>query len=101
MTEERLKDTLSNLLSNILKELIDDTVEIDFKKITNSCQDLFNYTYLNPPNYQKFKFYYAKKLFLDSPKSKNDFLTYENCLNGYEISEYSTQYKKQSQKMIF
>ena len=96
LTEERLKDTLSNLLSNILKELID-TVEIDFKKVTNSCQDLFNYTYLNPPNYKKFKFYYAKKLFLDSSKSKNDFLTYENCLNGYEISEYSTQYKKEYQ----
>ena len=89
LTEDGLKNTFSNIVSAVLKVFS----PFDDKIISGSCSFLFNHTYLNPPNNNTFKYYYTKKLFIDSTKSKNDFLTYENCLNGNEKSNYSTAYQ--------
>ena len=89
LTEDGLKNTFSNIVSALLKVFS----PFDDKIISGSCSFLFNHTYLNPPNNNTFKYYYTKKLFIDSTKSKNDFLTYENCLNGDEKSNYSTTYQ--------
>ena len=39
-----------------------------------------------------FRYYYIKKLALDTTKDKNDFLTYENCLNDKASFNYSKEY---------
>ena len=92
LTEGRLKETLSNLLSFILTKLVEESeTELD---LSYGCFTLFNYTYLNSSTRSsKFKFYYTKKLLIDTTKSKNDFLTYENCLNGYDMSNDSKLYQ--------
>ena len=101
LTEQRLKSALSNVFSGVLKKLIS-TIDGIEKNISSTCVELFDHTYLNQPDNDKFRFYYTKKLLVDSTKSKNDFLTYENCLNGYDTTEYSTQYKNKYQiKPVF
>ena len=92
VTELSLKDFMSRGLSRIFRNLIVNNYK--HFNVSENCTELFNYTYFNPPTNDKFRFYYTKKLFIDSTKSKNDFLTYENCLNGYENSNYSTEYLK-------
>ena len=91
VTEQDLKGFMNKLLSGIFKRLIEEGHE-NFN-ISDKCFGLLTHTYFNPPTNDKFRFYYTKKLLIDSTKSKNDFLTYENCLNGYENSSYSTSYK--------
>ena len=91
VTEQDLKGFMNKLLSGIFKKLIEEGHE-NFN-ISDKCFGLLTHTYFNPPTNDKFRFYYTKKLLIDSTKSKNDFLTYENCLNGYENSSYSTSYK--------
>ena len=39
-----------------------------------------------------FRYYYIKKLALDTTKDKNDFLTYENCLSDKTSFNYSKEY---------
>ena len=82
LTEKSLKTLINNGISGALGYLIYE----DFNRhnISPSCRELFNYTYFRPLKDVKddFRFYYGKKLIFDSTKSKNDFLTYENCLNG-------------------
>ena len=90
VTERDLKGFMNKLLSGIFKRLIEEGHE-NFN-ISDKCFGLLTHTYFNPPTNDKFRFYYTKKLLIDSTKSKNDFLTYENCLNGYENSNYSTEY---------
>ena len=92
LTESRLKDILSNFLSVILNRVIKKS-DVDLN-ISYGCSLLFNYTYLNiSTKDNKFKFYYTKKMLIDSTQSKNDFLTYENCLNGYDKSKESQKYQ--------
>ena len=101
LTEQRLKSALSKVISGVLNKIIG-TIDKREKNISSTCLDLFNHTHLHPPDNDKFRFYYTKKLFFDSTKSKNDFLTYENCLNGHDTTEYSTQYKNKYQiKPVF
>ena len=94
ITERSLKSSLTKALSKVIENLL-------FKNFTElqispSCSELINYTYFrNLENVSEdFRFYFSKKLFIDSTKSKNDFLTYENCLDGLNDSIYnSTTYK--------
>ena len=94
ITERSLKNNLTKALSKVIENLL-------FKNFTElqispSCSELINYTYFrNLENVSEdFRFYFSKKLFIDSTKSKNDFLTYENCLDGLNDSIYnSTTYK--------
>ena len=81
VTEQDLKGFMNKLLSGIFKRLIEEGHE-NFN-ISDKCFGLLTHTYFEPPNDDKFRFYYTKKIFVDSTKSKNDFLTYENCLNVY------------------
>ena len=89
-TEGSLKDFFSKSLSNILKGLIFDSHKN--LTISQSCTELFTYTYFDPQKNDKFRFYYTKKVLIDTTKSRSDFLTYENCLNGYENSTESQKY---------
>ena len=94
ITERSLKSSLTKALSKVIENLL-------FKNFTElqispSCSELINYTYFrNLENVSEdFRFYFSKKLFIDSTKSKNDFLTYENCLGGLKDNIYnSTTYK--------
>ena len=94
ITERSLKNNLTKALSKVIENLL-------FKNFTElqispSCSELINYTYFrNLENVSEdFRFYFSKKLFIDSTKSKNDFLTYENCLGGLKDNIYnSTTYK--------
>ena len=94
ITERSLKNNLTKALSKVIENLL-------FKNFTElqispSCSELINYTYFrNLENVSEdFRFYFSKKLFIDSTKSKNDFLTYENCLDGLKDNIYnSTTYK--------
>ena len=94
ITERSLKSSLTKALSKVIENLL-------FKNFTElqispSCSELINYTYFRTLENvsEDFRFYFSKKLFIDSTKSKNDFLTYENCLDGLNDSIYnSTTYK--------
>ena len=82
LTKENLKNIINVGVSGALISLIyDDVIRYN---ITDSCKNLFEYTYFKPLKYvqNEFRFYFMKKFVFDSTKSKNDFLTYENCLNG-------------------
>ena len=93
LTEDRLKNYLSGFLSNLLLRL-NENVENNLNfNISTSCAALIDHTYLHPPENNTFRFFYTKKFLFDSTKSKNDFLTYENCLNGFEKSNYSTAFQ--------
>ena len=93
LTEDRLKDYLSGFLSKLLLRL-NENVENNLNfNISTSCAALIDHTYLHPPENNTFRFFYTKKFLFDSTKSKNDFLTYENCLNGFEKSNYSTAFQ--------
>ena len=82
LTKQKLKNMINVGVSGALIGLIyDDVIRYN---ITDSCKNLFEYTYFKPLKYvqNEFRFYFMKKFVFDSTKSKNDFLTYENCLNG-------------------
>ena len=92
LTESGLKSFVGSGITTTLTELL----LPDFKKyeVGESCIMLFNHTFFNTTSdINDFKFYYAKKLIIDSTKSRNDFLTYENCLNGYDKSIHSKEYQ--------
>ena len=93
ITENFVKIFIRAGLAKILGKLI--AANNDRFNVSNGCANLFNFTYFNPPKNvsEKFKFYYTKKLLVDSTKSKNDFLTYENCLSGYNKTEFSSKYQ--------
>ena len=92
LTESGLKSFVGSGITTTLTEFF----LPDFKKyeVGESCIMLFNHTFFNTTSdINDFKFYYAKKLIIDSTKSRNDFLTYENCLNGYDKSIHSKEYQ--------
>ena len=92
LTESGLKSFVGSGITTTLTELLLPY----FKKyeVGESCIMLFNHTFFNTTSdINDFKFYYAKKLIIDSTKSRNDFLTYENCLNGYDKSIHSKEYQ--------
>ena len=92
LTEKSLKNFVGSSISTSLKKFLINDLHI--YKIGKNCIKLFDYTFFNPEKgANDFKFYYAKKLLIDSTKSRNDFLTYENCLNGYDKSEESQKYQ--------
>ena len=82
LTEKSLKEMLNTAIIGSFKKYIYNGFK-DYN-ISDDCSELFNYTYFRPLKNVKddFRFYYSKKLIFDSTKSKNDFLTYENCLYG-------------------
>ena len=93
ITENFVKIFIRAGLAKIIGKLI--AANYGRFNVSNGCANLFNFTYFNPPKNvsEKFKFYYTKKLLVDSTKSKNDFLTYENCLSGYNKTEFSSKYQ--------
>ena len=93
ITESSIKNFMSLGLTSVLGSLITEGYK-NFN-VSNGCAVLFNYTLFNPSNTsnEKFRFYYTKKILIDSTKSKNDFLTYENCLNGHDDTESSLKYQ--------
>ena len=96
VTEIGVKRFLRNGLTYVLQELIKESD--GYYNISKSCIGLFNYTYFNPPKNDTFKFFYTKKLLIDTTKSKNDFLTYENCLNNLDKTNYSNNYSFEQYK---
>ena len=93
LTESSLKNFVGSSITSRLEEFIKIDYQI-YKKVGNNCINLLKYTFFNTDKGNNdFKFYYAKKLLIDSTKSRNDFLTYENCLNSYDKSEESQKYQ--------
>ena len=84
------KDTFSKATENKIKKYIDDDL---FKKynISENCKLLFQYIYFNSST-RNFSKYYLKKFIMDSTKNKNDFLTFENCLNKKDFGAVSNKY---------
>ena len=68
--------------------------------MSQSCINLLRYTFFD--NYtdsiSKFRYFYVKKLIIETTKDKNDFLTYENCLSGDYNFEASKNF---SMKPVF
>ena len=93
LTESSLKNFIGSSITSRLEEFIKIDYQI-YKKVGNNCINLLKYTFFNTDKGNNdFKLYYAKKLLIDSTKSRNDFLTYENCLNSYDKSEESQKYQ--------
>ena len=55
----------------------------------NSSDD---YPYEDNANALDFRYFYFKKIFIDTTKNKNDFLTYENCINRKYNDKYAEKY---------
>ncbi len=93
LTESSLKNFVGSSITSRLEKFIKIDYQI-YEKVGNNCINLLKYTFFNTDKGNNdFKFYYAKKLLIDSTKSRNDFLTYENCLNSYDKSEESQKYQ--------
>ena len=77
-------------LSNALRKYIFDKDNLVFNENQN-CAELFNYTYFEKSS-EDFRYYYFKKITIETTKNKNDILTYENCLNDKHPSSESEKY---------
>ena len=68
--------------------------------MSQSCINLLRYTFFDnyPNSISKFRYFYVKKLIIETTKDKNDFLTYENCLSGDYNFEASKNF---SMKPVF
>ena len=64
------------------KFLFDEDVQF-LGEIERECQVFFKFIFFDELNeeVESLRYFYSKKLFIDTTKNKNDFLTYENCLN--------------------
>ena len=93
LTEKNLKYFVGSDLLFFFKDLL--TKGFVRFNLSSSCARLFNHIYFSPEEQDNtdFKFFYVKKLLIDSSKSKNDFLTYENCLKSYDNSNDSLFYQ--------
>ena len=82
-------DLIQRLEKYILEEQNSTSISL-----SDNCYFLFNYTFFSnfSENIQNFRFFYIKKLFIESSKNKNDFLTYENCLSSSFDSNYGDVY---------
>ena len=63
--------------------------------ISDNCYNLFDYIFFQKysDNIRDFRYFYVKKLFIETSKNKNDFLTYENCLGeNNNFNNYSGFY---------
>ena len=84
-------------LGKKIKELIFENNTI-FNSINSKCMNLFEKTIFNDDNDDKsdaenLRLFYIKKLLIETTKNKNDFLTYENCLDGNHNFNYSKENK--------
>ena len=83
-TEAKLTKTISNLSSRLLRKFIFEG-PFDIENITQDCKDFINYTFFKELGEYNididFRLFYIKKFMIQSSKNKNDFLTYETCLD--------------------
>ena len=106
-----LLNTWRNILKNmfmdnkvksiIFESLIDFVEEKIFKEelnktdISGTCNNFIDYIFKNESkntDVLDLKYFYTIKIFIDSTKNKNDFLTYENCLYRTFSNSYSEKY---------
>ena len=106
-----LLNTWRNILKNmfmdnkvksiIFESLIDFVEEKIFKEelnktdISGTCNNFIDYIFKNESkntDVLDLKYFYLIKIFIDSTKNKNDFLTYENCLYRTFSNSYSEKY---------
>ena len=94
LTAEKVNRLIAQKVANELKNYMFSHTFKHFN-LSENCIFLINYTFFSyyTKNIENFRLYYLKKLGLDSTKNKNDFLTYENCLDNNFTSEYSEKYK--------
>ena len=60
--------------------------EFEFKKMNEDCRYLVKTIYFS--NIVNITYFYLKKILVDSTKNKNDFITYENCMDYIDFPEY-------------
>ena len=58
----------------------------------NSSNSSDDNSYEDNSNALDFRYFYFKKFFIDTTKNKNDFLTYENCINRKYNDKYTEKY---------
>ena len=83
---KKLKSYTLSLLQHEIGELFLEKNIISYN-ISQDCMDLFNYTFFNDKIDNKdFFIQYLNKFIFDSANEKGNFLTFDNCVEEYNIS---------------
>ena len=121
LTERDLRKIITKVVGRTIQNIVFGNKN-QTNNISMSCLNLFEYTYIdinldsknksnnnirtnNSTNNKSnddtedenskaidFRYFYFKKIFIDTTKNKNDFLTYENCINRKYNDKYSEKY---------